>query len=220
MEKELIVAYRPKSGISEALKIVRSNLQFSSVDQKMKSLLVTSSIPGEGKSFITANLAVAFAQVGAKVLIVDCDMRRGRQHKIFGLSNESGLSNLLIDDVKENYASYIQKTNIKHLSVLTSGTIPPNPNKLLSSKKNQILMGILEKKYDLVLLDGVPVGGLADSLLLADLADKIVIVCAHKITPMENLQNTKKALDAFKDKIAGVIVNKMPVKENKYYTYE
>ena len=217
MEKELIVAYRPKSGISEALKIVRTNLQFASVDQKMKSLLITSSIPGEGKSFVSANLAVAFAQVGVKVLVVDCDMRRGRQHKIFGVSNDKGLSNLLIDDVKNNYADYIKKTDIKNLSVLPRGTVPPNPNKLLSSNKNAILVSTLEKKFDLVLFDGVPVGGLADSLIMADLVDKIVIVCAHKQTPMELLQNTKKALDNFKDKIAGIIVNKMPAKENSYY---
>ena len=83
MKNELIVANRPKSGISEAVKTIRTNLQFSSIDQKVQSILVTSSVPGEGKSFVTANLAVAFAQTGSKVLIVDCDMRRGRQHKIF-----------------------------------------------------------------------------------------------------------------------------------------
>lgn len=217
MKKELIVAYRPKSGISEALKIIHTNLQFSSIDEKVKSILVTSSIPGEGKSFISANLAVIYAQVGIKVLIVDCDMRRGRQHEIFNVSNEKGLSNLLIDNIKDSYNDYIKKTEIKNVSVLPRGTVPPNPSKLLSSERNAKLVEVLEEKYDIVIYDGVPVGGLVDSIIVADLVDKIVIVSAYKETPIEYLQNTRRALDKFKDKIAGVVLNKVPSKENNYY---
>lgn len=217
IEKELIVAKRPKSSVSESLKIIRTNLQFSSVDQKIKSILVTSSFPGEGKSFIAANLAVAYAQVGTKVLLVDCDLRRGRQHKIFGYENEHGLSNLLIDDIKNKHEEYIQKTEIKNLSVLTSGTVPPNPSKLISSSRNARLMGLLNEKYDLVIYDGVPTIGLADTLILADLVDKIVIVSAYKKTPIEKLENTKKILENFKEKIAGVVFNQVPGNENSYY---
>jgi len=217
IEKELIVAKRPKSSVSESLKIIRTNLQFSSVDQKIKSILITSSFPGEGKSFVAANLAVAYAQVGTKVLLVDCDLRRGRQHKIFGYDNESGLSNLLIDDIKNKYDEYIKKTEIKNLSVLTSGTVPPNPSKLISSSRNARLMGLLNEKYDLVIYDGVPTIGLADTLILADLVDKIVIVSAYKKTPIEKLENTKKTLEKFKDKIAGVVLNQVPGNENSYY---
>jgi len=216
MDKELIVASRPKSGLSEALKIVRTNLQFAAVDQKIKNLLITSSIPGEGKSFISANLAVAFSQVGYKVLIVDCDMRRGRQHEVFKVDNEKGLSNLLIDEVK-NYNSYIKETEIKNVSVLPRGVVPPNPTKLLSSDRMKEVVSALEKKYDLVIYDGTPVGGLADSLIMADIIDKIVIVCAYKITPMKYLENTKRALEMFKDKVAGVVVNQVPAKKNNYY---
>ena len=106
---ELIVATNPKSSIAEAIKTIRTNLQFSSVDDKVKSILVTSSFSGEGKSFVTSNLAVAFAQAGTKVLIVDCDLRRGRQHNIFHVENLEGLSNLLIDDVEKKYKHYIKK---------------------------------------------------------------------------------------------------------------
>lgn len=217
MRKELIVANRPKSSVSESLKIIRTNLQFSAVDQKIKSIMVTSSIPGEGKSFTAANLAVAYAQVGTKVLLVDCDMRRGRQHEIFEFDNENGLSNLLIDDIKNNYNEYIKKTEVKNLSVLTSGTVPPNPSKLISSTRNARLMEILEEKYDLVIYDGVPTIGLADTLILAEHVDKIVIVSAYKKTPIELLENTKKSLEKFKDKIAGVILNKVPSSESSYY---
>ena len=103
MRRELIVDRDPKSALSESIKNIRTNLQFSSVDGKIKNILITSSTSGEGKSFVTANLAIAFAKLGNKVLVVDCDMRLGRQHEIFGLSNSVGLSNLLIDEIEQKY---------------------------------------------------------------------------------------------------------------------
>ena len=153
---ELIVATNPKSSIAEAIKTIRTNLQFSSVDDKVKSILVTSSFSGEGKSFVTANLAVAFAQAGTKVLIVDCDLRRGRQHNIFHVENLEGLSNLLIDDVEKKYKHYIKKTRYENIYVLPMGIVPPNPSELLASDKNKQLVEILAKNYDLVIYDGVP----------------------------------------------------------------
>lgn len=217
MKDELIVASRPKSNVSEAIKTIRTNLQFSSIDEKVQSILVTSSISGEGKSYITANLAIAFAQAGKKVLIVDCDMRRGRQHKIFKVNNEFGLSNLLISDVQKKIKQAIQETEVENLFVLPMGIVPPNPSELLSSDKNKSLISLLETMYDVILYDGVPVGGITDSVIMAENVDKIVIVCAYKQTPMEILQNTKKSLETFQNKIAGVIVNKLPTKKNRYY---
>ena len=217
MNSELIVANNTKSSIAEAIKNIRTNLQFSSVDEKVKTILITSSISGEGKSFIASNLAVAFAQAGTKVLIVDCDMRRGRQHTIFHVENIVGLSNLLIDDVEKKYKKYIQKTRYENIYVLPMGVIPPNPSELLSSEKNKQLCKILKDNFDLVIYDGVPIGGLADSVIMADLVDKIVIVSAYKHTPMEVLQNTKKGLEKFEDKIAGIILNKFPAQKDHYY---
>ena len=219
MKSELIVNNKPKSSVSEAIKTIRANLQFSNIDETVNSILVTSSSPSEGKSFVTANLAIAFAQAGSRVLIVDCDMRRGRQHKIFNVSNEKGLSNLLIDDVKKKFKKYILETEIENLYVLPRGVVPPNPSEILSSEKNKELAGVLEEYFDMVIYDGVPVGGLADSVIMADLADKIIIVCAYKETKIEELQNTKKVLEKFQDKIAGVIVNKLPEKKDRYYSY-
>jgi capsular exopolysaccharide family len=215
---ELIVATNPKSSIAEAIKTIRTNLQFSSVDDKVKSILVTSSFSGEGKSFVTANLAVAFAQAGTKVLIVDCDLRRGRQHNIFHVENLEGLSNLLIDDVEKKYKHYIKKTRYENIYVLPMGIVPPNPSELLASDKNKQLVEILAKNYDLVIYDGVPVGGLTDSIIMADLVDKIVIVSAYKQTPIELLNNTKKNLEKFSDKIAGVVLNKYPATKDHYYS--
>ena len=215
---ELIVATNPKSSIAEAIKTIRTNLQFSSVDDKVKSILVTSSFSGEGKSFVTANLAVAFAQAGTKVLIVDCDLRRGRQHNIFHVENLEGLSNLLIDDLEKKYKHYIKKTRYENIYVLPMGIVPPNPSELLASDKNKQLVEILAKNYDLVIYDGVPVGGLTDSIIMADLVDKIVIVSAYKQTPIELLNNTKKNLEKFSDKIAGVVLNKYPATKDHYYS--
>lgn len=218
--KELVVLNKPKSSQSEAFKTLRTNLLFSSVDKKIKSILITSTMPGEGKSYTTANLAVAFAQAGTKVLIVDTDMRRGRQDKIFNISNEEGLSNLLLENnIGEAFKKYIKETEVKNIHVLTSGMVPPNPSELLSSDKLKKLVNTLENHYDLVIYDGVPIIGLADSLLIASIVTKIVIVTAYKVTTTTNINQLKKNLEPFKDKIAGVILNKTEAKKSSYYDY-
>ena len=183
--QDIIVASNPKSGVSEAIKTIRTNIQFLGVDNPVKTILVTSPLSGEGKSYISSNLAAAYALAGSKVLLVDCDMRIGRQHRIFDLDNEKGLSNLLLDNVTKEYRKYIKSTDIDNLSVLTMGVVPPNPTELLESQKCATLLEILKEKYDIVILDGIPILNLTDSLVLSGLVDKIVIVCTYKQTPME-----------------------------------
>lgn len=217
MKNELVVIGNPKSNIAESIRTVRTNLQFSSVDENIKTILVTSSVPSEGKSFISSNLAVAFAQNDSKVLIVDCDMRKGRLHKIFNVTNEKGLSNLLIAEVEDEFKHYIRKTKIDNLYILTMGTVPPNPSELLDSIKNKLLIKVLKKKFDYIIFDGVPINGLTDSLIMARLVDKVVIVSALKQTKIELLENTKRSLQSVGADIAGVIVNKTPAIHNSYY---
>lgn len=216
---ELIVHEKSKSIISEGIKTLRTNLQFSSIDKKLKSVLVVSSIPGEGKSFISANLATAFAQTGKKVLIVDCDMRKGRQHLIFNTKNELGLSDLLISDNIENYQDFFHKTKVNNLFLLTSGTIPPNPSELLGSEKNKKLVDLFTKYFDIVIYDGVPINGLSDSLIMSKIVDKVLLVTELKKTPYEIINNTKKSLEKVDADVAGIIINKIPYKGNSY-TYE
>ncbi len=215
--KELIVHLDPKSTISEGVRTIRTNLQFSNVDGNVKKIMITSSMPGEGKSFTSSNIATAFAQDGNKVLIIDCDMRKGRLHKIFELSNSKGLSNLLIDDISKNYKKYIKKTNIENLSIITSGVVPPNPSELLNSEKNKKLIEILEKEYDYIIFDCVPINGLPDSLIMANLVDKAIIVCAANFTPTDLLQKTKNSLENIDANIAGIVINKTKSSYNKYY---
>lgn len=219
MKDELIAQKDPKSNVAEALRIVRTNLQFSAVDEKLKTILVTSSVPGEGKSFISSNLAITFAQNNSKVLLVDCDMRKGRLHKIFNINNEKGLSNLLIDDINTDVKQYINKTNIENLSLITMGTVPPNPSELLASAKNKVVIQMLKNKFDYIIFDGTPVTGLTDSLIMASLVDKVVIVSAIGDINVEILENTKQALINVNANIGGVIANKTPLVNSNYYGY-
>lgn len=218
MMSELVVEANPKSSVSEAIKAIRTNLQFSSVDKKLKTVLVTSSMPSEGKSFISSNLATAFVQDGNKVLLVDCDMRKGRQHKVFQVTNEQGLSTLLLGPINiKSVKQFVQHTKINNLDILTMGIVPPNPSELLNSENNKQLMDVLKEEYDLIIYDGVPINGLTDSVIMSKLVDEVVVVTAMKQTPMELLEQTKKTLEAVDANFAGIIVNKVPNKAGGYY---
>ena len=218
MNNELIIYNDPKSQISEAIRTIRTNMQFSNIDKNIKTILVTSSMPGEGKSFTAANLAAAFACGGDKVLLVDCDIRKGRQHNIFNQPNKSGLSNLLIDNVEENHSNYIHPSGVFNLDILFKGSTPPNPSELLSSEKNKRLINILSKEYDVIIFDGAPLNGLPDSLVISSLVDGVIIVSAAKQTTLKALESSKRSLANVKANILGVVLNKSEVKTGKYYS--
>lgn len=215
---ELITLKYPKSMVSESIKALRTNLQFTNVDKGLKTLLITSSLAGEGKSFVSVNLAISFAQAGKKVLLVDCDLRKGRLHKIFGIPNVLGLSNLLTDSIT-NSAKYIQKSGVKGLSVISRGAFPPNPSELLSSKKNADLIESLNKKYDIIIFDGAPCNGVTDSIIMSTLVDEVLIVTKDSNTPRNTLMATKDMLEKVDAPIAGVVMNAVNKKVAKYYYY-
>ena len=221
MKNELIVKNKPKSIISEDIRTIRTNLEFLLTDNESKTFMITSSVPGEGKSFISSNLAVAFAQYDKKVLIIDCDMRLGRTHKIFELSNKNGLSNLIAkyDEDETALEEYIQKTEVKNLYVLPRGDVPPNPSELLSSKRFEVILKKLQKIFDYIILDSVPTNGLPDALVLSKLVDKTLIVCKYGYTDIADLESTKKALENVNANIAGVVINKVPKTRSKYGNY-
>ncbi len=219
MKDELIVFSKPKSNISEDIRTIRTNLKFTANDDA-KVLLVTSSVPGEGKSFISANLAAAFAQTGEKVLLVDADLRLGRVHKIFNQSAAKGFSNMLISGTSEDLPEYIKKTTIPNLYIVSRGTVPPNPSELLNSSSCKKLVNIFRENFDRVIFDGVPVNGLPDSLVLANLVDRVIIVTTIGYTSIDELNQTKKALEQIDANIAGVVVNKAPTtRRGKYSNY-
>ncbi len=213
---EIISHKNPKSIIAESVKILRTNLQFSNVDGNLKTVMITSSVPGEGKSFTSSNLAVAFAQLGMKVLLVDCDMRRGTQHKQFMVSNSNGLSDLLID-TNVDYIKYIKPTNVENVSIVTAGTVPPNPSELLASKKFEMFVENMRNAFDMIIFDLPPVTVVPDATIVATKVDKTVIVARVKVTPMEELEKTKKMLQNVNANIAGVVVNGVKTSGKKYY---
>lgn len=220
--QDLIININPKSLFSESVKSIRTNLQFSSVDKELKVILNTSPEAGDGKSFISANLAIAYGQDGKKVLIIDCDLRRGRQHEIFGVVNTTngGYSNLILnykDEIK--LSRYIIKTEIKNVDLIPIGPTPPNPLELLSSKNNGELLAELRNYYDIIILDCPPVLGMSDTLVLTKHSDANLIVVSNGKTHMETLEKTKKQFEQANAKISGVIVNKANVKGSSYHSY-
>ena len=215
---DLIVDKKPNSNASESIRTLRTNLQFSSIDEDLKTILVTSSLPSEGKSFVSSNLAISFAQAGKRVLLMDCDLRKGRQSDIFKVNGRKGLSNLLINDIHK-YADYIFETKIDNLYVLPKGALPPNPSELLNSKKNVVLLELLKKYFDIIILDGAPIMGLSDSLILSSLVDKTIIVTSVNHTPKSELLNTKKGLEASGADVVGVVANNLSAPKGHYGGY-
>lgn len=216
MLDELLMLSNPKSRVAEAVKTLRTNLEFSLVNGDDKKIMLTSTEPGEGKSFITAALAQSYALAGKKVLIIDCDLRRGRQYEIFGIQNSRGVSNVLVSDLSKDKVETI-KTKLKGVYLLPSGTIPPNPSELLASEKMARLIEMLEKNYDILLFDCPPVVGLSDSLVITKYVNTTVVVTAYKQTSEDMLKKSLKALEGVNAHIAGIIFNKVPATKNGYY---
>ena len=223
MEKELIAHKDPKSPISEIFRTLRTNIQFMNTDKKMKTLLVTSTFPGEGKSWVTSNLAITFAQAGKRVILIDADMRKGRQYKLFGVSPRPGLSNLLSEaevdeegNLTENVADYIQETEVNNLFVISAGNVPPNPSELLVSAQMLRLLEELKDYCDIVILDGTPCELVTDSIILSRIVDYTLVVTAHKIAKKEALARVIRNIKNVGGKFAGIVVNKMPVSTKRY----
>lgn len=220
MKDELIVQTNPKSTVSEAFRTLRTNIQFMATNKEIKTLLITSTFPGEGKSWMSSNLAVTFAQAGKKVILIDADMRKGRQHMIFEISPKPGLADYLsnVDSNKiENFniEKYIQKTEIENLYIISGGSVPPNPSELLTSDQMELLLNDLKETYDLVIIDGTPCELVTDSIILSRIVDSSLIVTAHRETRKDNLERVIKGIQNVGGNLAGVVINKMPVSNNK-----
>lgn len=224
MKKELITYEDPKSPISEVFKTLRTNLQFMKHKGNAISLLVTSTMPGEGKSWIASNLGIAFAQSNKKTVIIDSDMRKGRVHNIFDTKIFPGLSNYLAEESK-SIKDYIIKTEIdNYLWVLPAGNVPPNPSELLSSERMIKGLEELKEEFDVIIFDSTPCMLVTDAVIISRIVDATVIVSAYKKTKIENLKQVQRNIENVGGKIAGVVINKIPVSmkeyKNKYYYYE
>lgn len=220
--KDLIITKNPKSLFAESIRSIRTNIAFASLDKEVKIIINTSPEAGDGKSFITSNLAITYAQEGKNVLLIDADLRRGRLHEIFDVMNvtSGGYTNLMLN-YKQNISlsKYIFPTFDKNIDLLPTGPMPPNPVELLASEQNKKLLEHLKTKYDLIIMDCAPVIGLSDSLILATLSDINLVTVYAKKTRMENLARVQKIFNQANLKINGVILNKVPMSSSRYYSY-
>jgi capsular exopolysaccharide synthesis family protein len=206
-----------KSHVSEAYKTIRTNIAFSNVDADIKTILVTSAQPNEGKTTTVSNLAVSFAGLDKKVIVIDCDLRRPSLHKQFNISNLHGLTDALIGS--RPYFQCIQKTEIDKLDILTAGQIPPNPSEILSSNNMKTLVKGLSEYYDYVFLDSPPIGSVTDAAIISSYADGVILVCASNEVDTELARVAKERLQSVNAKTLGVILNKFDIDTNKYYGY-
>ena len=201
---------------------LRTNIQFMNADKQLKTLLITSTLPEEGKSWVAANLAITFAQAGKRVLIVDADMRKGRQFNIFDVSPIPGLSNYLSGVVEEkekqehNIEDFIQDTDVDNLFILTSGSVPPNPSELLVSERMLGLLDWVKQIFDIVIFDGTPSLLVTDATILSRIVDSTIIVTAHNETKLDNVEEVKKGIENIGGKVAGVVINKIPISAKRY----
>lgn len=212
-----------KNQTSKAFRKLRSNIQFVNVNNKEKNtILITSPVKCDGKSYIASNLAVSFATVGKKVILIDCDMENGKQSRIFNIPNNLGLSNYLsgLDEkgleINELINKFINETEIKNLNIVTSGTVPPNSSELLTSPKLEELIKDLSVFYDVVIIDGVPVLAKTDSLILTRVVNSTILVSNYKKTNKDDLWQAKKDIQNVGGRIIGNVLNKSKEKEKKH----
>lgn len=215
--RKLVTAIDPKSPISEQYRTVRTSIQFSSVDDDIQTIMVTSAGPAEGKSTTAANLAVTFAQQEKKVLIVDADLRKPTMHYTFNQTNTFGLTTVLAGQIPFNEA--INPTDVFNLSVLTSGPIPPNPAELMGSKSMARFLKEAKETYDIIIFDTPPILAVTDAQVLANSCDGTVLVVYSGKTELEEAAKAKELLSTTKGKLLGAVLNHKKLESSDYYYY-
>ena len=209
---------QPRNPISEAFRALRTNIQYTSVDHPVYTLLVTSATPQDGKTTISTNLAIALAQGGKKVVIIDADMRRPKLHQRLNLQNRTGLSNLFVNPLSY-IASATQSTPVENLSVITSGGIPPNPAELLSSKKMAQILEKLHETFDVVLIDTPPVLSVTDAVALSTMVDGVLVVAKPGSTKSAAFKQALEALQRVNANILGAVMNDIEPRNSRYGYY-
>ena len=233
---EIIVNNLPKSPIAESFRVFRTNLLYMFNGENGKIIDVSSAEPGDGKSWVTANLAISFAQFGMKVLIIDADLRKGRQHKIFNKPNRAGLSDYLRgltnskkkdekSKEKEDFMNLVVNTEIENVYLMPSGPVPYNPSEWLGCCNLDKVLKHAREEFDVVLFDTPPVSILADSLVICKKVDYVLLVAAANKTKKDVVLNSKKSIESVGGHIAGVVLNQIAPEKSKnlyqsYYQYD
>ncbi|MFD0961654.1 CpsD/CapB family tyrosine-protein kinase [Paenibacillus chungangensis] len=218
-KRQLITLLNPRSPISEAYRSLRTNIDFSSIDEKLQTIMVTSAGPGEGKSTTITNLAVTYAQSDRKVVLIDADLRKPTAHRTFILSNRWGLSSAIAQQCSIEEA--IQMTTIPNLDVITSGDIPPNPSEMMNSKRMTAILAQLRSIYDIVLIDTPPLLAVTDAQIVATKCDGVIMVVNQGKVKRDIAKRAIQNLENVNARILGVVLNnvKRRASEEAYYYY-
>jgi capsular exopolysaccharide synthesis family protein len=215
---ELVVKEYPRSAPSESFRMLLSNINFLSSDKPIKVIVISSCLPGEGKTTVSANLATCMAQMGRRVIVIDADMRRPYLHNCFGIPNKKGLSNVLVGESTLDASILPLEEN---LDVIPSGQMPPDPVALVSSKRMEALITGLAQSYDFVIIDTPPLSLTAESMILARMGDGVLLVTRPGVVDAEMIFQCKRALVQAGPKVLGLVVNGV-IPENEssiYYQY-
>ena len=215
----LVASSHSKSVIAEQYRTIRTNIEYTAIDKEMKSILVTSAAPGDGKSTTSCNLAIVFAQQGKNVLLIDADLRKPTMHYTFNVTNTYGLTNVLTR--RMDLGEAVEKTEVENLDILSSGPIPPNPAELLGSKAMDELLKQLRTEYSTIIIDTPPLMAVADAQILASKCDGSILVINSGKTVIDNVLKSKEKLTSSSARILGTILNNKKIisKQDIYYYY-
>jgi len=214
----LVVVNKPSSVVSEQFRTIRTNIQFSMIDETVRTIVVTSAGPSSGKSTVSANLAATFASEEKRVLLVDSDLRKPTVHKTFKVRNNDGLTTLLTDK-QTHVEDVVYRTHTDGLYVLTSGPIPPNPAELLASKRMEEIKQSMLKYFDMIIFDMPPVLAVTDAQVMATKTDGILFVIPKGRASKEEVHKAKDLLDKVKANVLGAVLNRVDKSDDSYYYY-
>ena len=218
VQSDLVTIADPRSPASEAFRTLRTNLQFASLDKPLRTMLVTSAGPDEGKSTTLANLAVTMAQAEKRVILVDCDLRRPNLHKLFGLRHDAGLVTMVLEDAALQNPP-LQETGVTGLWLLASGPLPPRPSDLLGSQRMERVIQALLEKADVLLFDAPPVLAVTDSSILATKVDGVLLVVSAGRTRREDVRTAKAQLEKVNAHVIGAVLNNVEIGRRIGYYY-
>ena len=214
---ELITKSSPKSAMAESYRTLRTNLGFAGMDNPCRSILLSSCNPQDGKSTTISNLAVVMAQAGNKVIVVDCDLRKPVQHKIFQVENFQGFTNCIMQQLDVDEVAH--KGLVDNLTVLTSGPIPPNPAEILNSNRTRTLWETLLERYDYVFIDAPPVLAVTDATILSAQVDGVILIVRSNFTRIDLAREAKEQFAKANARLIGVVLNQVKMDANDYYQY-
>lgn len=218
VSKNLITYISPTSVVSEAYRRLRTNLMYSSVDKKLKSVIITSPDMQDGKTVTACNLAISMATTENKVLLIDADLRKPNIHNQFNMENRIGLTNIIMEESDLDEALH-EFDDIQNLEILTAGTLPPNPSEILASNKLKEFIRYISNIYDIVIIDTPPLCYVSDGIILAGMVDGVILTVSAQVTKINHAQTAVKALRNVDASILGVVMTKIKRKKTEEYRY-